>query len=149
LITVEELQEIRRIWVIEKHELEDNLPRIYQDATGEPYPAGCLDDNHVLGSEEMVELRRICADDEMHYELTRELLSIERQQRSQIRRAGLFERLEKAISRHFYDDREEAITTARERTAVRREIENGINFTSTESKSPEQASSESLPGLNV
>ena len=47
LISMEELQEIRRIWVIDKHELEDSLPRIYQEATGIPYPGGPLDDDMV------------------------------------------------------------------------------------------------------
>ena len=41
LITMEELHEIRRIWVFEKHEIEDALPRIYQegDGSGLPRPA--------------------------------------------------------------------------------------------------------------
>ena len=37
LITLDELQEIRRIWVVDKHEVEDSLPGIYEAATGEPY----------------------------------------------------------------------------------------------------------------
>jgi DNA sulfur modification protein DndC len=147
LITLDELQEIRRIWVVDKHELEDNLPRIYCEATGEPYPGGRLDDNHVLGADEMSELRKLCADDDMHYELTRELLSIERQQRSQARRAGLFERLEKAISRNFYDSRDEAISTARERGTALREIEN--RDAATIAETPTEDDTESLPGLDV
>jgi DNA sulfur modification protein DndC len=38
LISLEELQEIRRIWVVDKHELEDSLPLIYRETTGEKYP---------------------------------------------------------------------------------------------------------------
>ena len=49
LITVEELEAIRRIWVVEKHEIEDALPRIYEKAAGEPYPGRHLDDNATLG----------------------------------------------------------------------------------------------------
>ena len=49
LIGLEEPQEIRRIWVMDKHELEDSLPRIYQESTGETYPGRPLDDNLVLG----------------------------------------------------------------------------------------------------
>ncbi|MGX1117991.1 DNA sulfur modification protein DndC [Streptomyces ambofaciens] len=40
LITLDELHEIRRIWVFDKHEVEDSLPQIYQEATGEPFPGG-------------------------------------------------------------------------------------------------------------
>lgn len=113
LITLDEMQEIRRIWVMDKHELEDLLPRLYQEATGEPYPGRPLDDNLVLGVAEMDELAELCASDRMLYELTRELLSLTMQQRSSGRRAKLNEKLEKALSRHFYDDREDALARAR------------------------------------
>jgi DNA sulfur modification protein DndC len=112
LITLDELQEIRRIWVMDKHELEDSLPRIYQEATGEPYPGRPLDDNLVLGEAEMHELASLCEGDRLHYELTRELLSLTLQQRSSGRRAKLNEKIEKALSRHFYDDREDALARA-------------------------------------
>lgn len=112
LISIEELQEIRRIWVMDKHELEDTLPRIYLEATGEPYPGRPLDDNLVLGESEMRELTNLCEGDRLHYELTRELLSLTLQQRSSGRRAKLNEKLEKAFARHFYDDKEDALARA-------------------------------------
>lgn len=43
LIPLEELQEIRRIWVEEKGEIEDLLPGIYEQAVGTPYPGSELD----------------------------------------------------------------------------------------------------------
>lgn len=119
LITLEELQEIRRIWVMDKHEIEDVLPQIYRDCAGEDFPGRKLDDNLVLGLEEMTELRDLCGEDTLHYELTRELLSVQRQQRSNVRRAGLFEQLEKSITRHYYDDKDDAVDLARRRTAAR------------------------------
>ncbi len=112
LITLDELQEIRRIWVVDKHELEDTLPRIYHECTGEMYPVRPLDDNLVLGETEMKELAELCGNDRLHYELTRELLSLTGQQRSLGRRAGLFEQLEKTFKRHFYDDMEDALNRA-------------------------------------
>lgn len=112
LITLEELQEIRRIWVMDKHELEDSLPRIYRESTGEEYPGRPLDDNLVLGEQDMKELKELCDDDRLHYELTRELLSLTLQQRTSARRAGLYEQLEKAFTRNFYDDREDALARA-------------------------------------
>jgi DNA sulfur modification protein DndC len=125
LITLAELQEIRRIWVVEKHEMEDILPRIYAEATGEPYPGPRLDDNLVLGEKEMQLLREVCGEDRLQFELARELLSVERQQRMQARRAGLFERLEKSISRHYYDSREDAIDMARRHQAARELADQG------------------------
>ena len=60
LITQQELEKIRQIWVVEKHEIEDRLPVIYQEATGSPYPSGRLDDNLVLGRDEVKLLRELC-----------------------------------------------------------------------------------------
>lgn len=121
LIPVEELQEIRRIWVMDKHELEDSLPGIYEQATGEPYPGGALDDNLSLGAEEMAELREICGEDRLHYELTRELISITRKERNSARRANLGKRIEQAFKRHYFDNEAEAIEQARQKAQARQE----------------------------
>jgi DNA sulfur modification protein DndC len=43
LIGLDELQEIRRIWVADKGEIEDLLPGIYEEAIGAPYPGKELD----------------------------------------------------------------------------------------------------------
>jgi DNA sulfur modification protein DndC len=119
LITLEELQEVRRIWVVDKHELEDTLPSIYEEATGEPYPGAVLDDDLVLGAAEMTHLKEICEEDRLHYELSRELLSLTRQQRSSARRAGLFDKFEKTFSKHFYEDEADALGRARQIAAER------------------------------
>jgi DNA sulfur modification protein DndC len=112
LISLDELAEIRRIWVVDKHELEDSLPRIYEEATGEKLPGESMDEDVVLRAAEMNHLRQLCGDDRLHYELTRELLSLTRQQRNAARRSGLFEQLEKSFSKHFYDNAEDAIARA-------------------------------------
>jgi DNA sulfur modification protein DndC len=122
LITLEELQEIRRIWVMEKHEIEDTLPQIYHESTGATYPGRRLDDNLVLGQKEMDVLKSLCGDDDLHYELTRELLSIERQQRANARRAGLFDQLDKSFRRHFYDSKDDAVEAARRHAFAREQV---------------------------
>ena len=122
LIGLEELQEIRRIWVIDKHELEDDLPHLYREATGDEYPGRPLDDNLMLGKTEMDELRAICGTDRLRYELTRDLLSITRQQRNSARRAGLNQRIEQTLKRCFYDDREDAIERARQHADQRKSL---------------------------
>ena len=115
LITLEELEEIRRIWVVEKHEIEDSLPGVYHETTGEPYPGGRIDDNLVMGAPEMEILRELCGEDELHFQLTRELLSVEKRYKSMLRRAGLFKAMEQAFYRNFYDDEEDAVVRARQR----------------------------------
>lgn len=53
LITPEELSEIRRIWLEEKHEFDDTLPHIYRKATGEVFrDSRPRTDNSLLGSDE-------------------------------------------------------------------------------------------------
>lgn len=124
LITLEELQEIRRIWVVDKHELEDSLPRIYREATGTNYPGRQLDDNLVMGEDEMNILAELCGDERFHYELCRELLSVTLQQRSTSRRSKHHEKLEKVFSRHFYDNREDAISRAQLMADQKRHVSN-------------------------
>lgn len=136
LITMEELREIRRIWVADKHEVEDLLPRIYEEETGEAYPGESLDDDMVLGAAEMSELKELCGEDRLHYELTRELLSTTRQQQSSARRAGLYQQLEKTFKKHFYDDEADAVNRANQVAAERKRRENEIRHMSIVAEDP-------------
>jgi len=115
LVTLDELQEIRRIWVVDKHEIEDSLPRIYNDVTGEPYPGVTLNEHQAFSPDDVALLRDICGGDNLHFEMTRELLDLEQQHRTMLRRAGLLDALEDAIRRSFFDDEEDATAHARAR----------------------------------
>lgn len=112
LISLEELQEIRRIWVIDKHEIEDALPSIYSKALGKEYPARHLSDALTNLDIEMEELRRLCGDDRLHYELARELISLTSQQQATSKRADMFSQLERVFGKHFFDSEEDAIARA-------------------------------------
>ena len=115
LISGAELQEIRRIWVLDKHELEDSLPSIYEEATGAPYTGADVVNHHAFGQGEMRILREICGGDELHFQLVRELLDIEASFRTHSKRRGLFDALESAFKRNAYTGIEDATTRARER----------------------------------
>ena len=119
LITLGELQEIRRIWVLEKHEFEDTLPRIYQEETGDAYPGAKLDDSMELHAADLALLRETCGEDALHYELTRELLGITRQHRNEQKRAGHYDRMEKAFGKHYYEGAGDALGLARQKAALR------------------------------
>ena len=140
LITLAELEAIRRIWVVEKHEIEDSLPRIYKESTGEPYPAPRLDDNAVLGPDEVRLLRELCSDDHLHFELVRELLSTEKRHKNMLRRAGIFDAIERAFKRSFFASEDDAVGRARERrdalTAAREAVFGPDIVTSQESGQP-------------
>jgi len=112
LVTSEELAEIRRIWVSEKHETEDLLPVIYEEIVGEPYENGATTEHPVLGREALDLLSDICGDDALHYELTRNLLDIENVFRNRVRRRGLFTELQKAIGKCFFTDEDDALELA-------------------------------------
>ena len=68
-----------------------------------------------MGATEMELLRDICESDELHFQLVRELLSVEKRHKSMLRRAGLFDALEASFYRNFYDNEEDAIERARTR----------------------------------
>lgn len=118
LITVAELEEIRRIWVVDKHEFDDVLPRIYERAVGAPYPGKPLDEHMPLGPDMIASLADVAGGDRLHFELVRDLLDIEQRHRAQVRRAGLFDSLEKALRRGFFDDEADATQRAQRRKAA-------------------------------
>ena len=115
LVTMAELEEIRRLWVVEKHEFEDRLPTIYQEATGEWYPGKTLDEHLPLGADVVDVLRELTGGDRLHFEMVRDLLDIEQRHKLRARRAGLFDELERALRRGFYEDEADATNRAQTR----------------------------------
>ncbi|MEA5497017.1 DNA phosphorothioation system sulfurtransferase DndC [Limnoraphis robusta Tam1] len=112
LIQPEELSEIRRIWLEEKHEFDDSLPRIYKEVTGETFIDTYRgNETSLLGSDEWTTLEDICGEDAMHLELMAKLLDTERQYYTKARRVGLFEDLEKCFETSSRT-KEEAIANA-------------------------------------
>ena len=111
LIQPDELEEIRRIWVMDKHEIEDHLPRIYEDVLGEKYEGTPLTDTSVL-TDDALKLLRQTADSDMAYEMIRNLLDIEFRYRSQARRRNLFKEMERAVESCFYESEEDAFARA-------------------------------------
>jgi DNA sulfur modification protein DndC len=110
LISMEELHAIRRIWVVEKNEIEDLLPSIYQEARGKPFPGEAMG---VPGfdAETLALLRETAGED---YALVRDLLAVEHRYRQMERRAGLYPALEKVLRRHYFRSEEEALAADQE-----------------------------------
>ncbi|MBD1930200.1 DNA phosphorothioation system sulfurtransferase DndC [Trichocoleus sp. FACHB-90] len=123
LITIEEMSEIRRIWLEEKHEFDDSLPRIYEQVTGEPFqdprPGA---DSSLLGGDEWAVLEEICDGDKMHLELMAKLLDTERQYRKKSRRVGIYDTLEKCFETSSRSP-EEAIKNAH----LKRDLKTAVN----------------------
>lgn len=121
LLSDEDMEAIRRIWVMEKHEIEDALPGLYQEVMGKPYPGIKLTEGQSFGAEEMLLLKRACelyvkknpeseVDPVLLYRETRELLHIEHQNKTMIRRSKLYDRLERAIEKYSFANETEALT---------------------------------------
>lgn len=128
LITLEDLEEIRRIWVMDKHEIEDLLPGIYEKTRNEPYPGKRIEEGQLFKAEDMKLLKEICndqvADEEgLHYELIRDLLHIEHQNRTMVRRSKLFDTLDKTMERCAFKTEKEALEYAKTRQETRENID--------------------------
>ena len=123
LITPEELSEIRRIWLEQKHEFDDSLPRIYEEVTGEPFedsrPAA---ERKLLGSDEWTVIEEICSEDKMHLELMAKLLDTERQYYTKPRRTGIYADLDKCFETSSRS-KEEAIGNAHYQRNLKKAVE--------------------------
>jgi DNA sulfur modification protein DndC len=113
LISTDELHEIRRIWLYEKREFDDSLPRIYEEVTGENFPKRESDDN-LLRLEDWTILRDVCGEDEEFFELQVGLLDIEREFRGMTRRVGIYEALEDRLRASQYGSEHKAIAIRQE-----------------------------------
>lgn len=129
LISTQELSEIRRIWLEEKHEFDDALPRVYKEVMKtefiDPRPnAG----DQTLGLDEWQILEEVCAelyqDDPMHFELMRQLLDTERQFQTMARRVGVLEALEDCFDASSRNETE-AIALANQKRQIKEAVDEG------------------------
>ena len=122
LITMPELLEIRNLWLYEKHEFDDSLPKIYGEVTGNAFPLPPADDQ-LLRGEDWQLLSEIVGDDPVLFELQTRLLDIERQHRGMYRRAGIYDALEDRLKSAQFGTQEEALETRREEERRRYDAE--------------------------
>jgi DNA sulfur modification protein DndC len=125
LVSMAELQEIRRIWLYEKHEFDDSLPAIYQEVTGQSFPAPVADDR-LLGSDDWEVLREVCGEDEELFQLQAGLLDIQREFRGMSRRAGIYEALEDRLRANQYGSEEEALAIRQGKERRREEADEKV-----------------------
>lgn len=129
LISQEELSEIRRIWLEEKHEFDDSLPSIYEEVTGEPFQDIAIASNRLLGTDEWKILEDLCKDDAnhldaMHLELMAKLLDTERQYHNMARRVGIYDKLEKCFDTSSRSQ-EDAIQNAHQKLDLKNAASDG------------------------
>ena len=131
LLSREDLEEIRRIWIVDKHEIEDLLPSIYENVKGTPYHGNERIDSQPFNSSDLNTLKEICEQvdtkqgSELFY-LIRNLLHIEHGHRTLVRRSQLFNEINKMLNSYAFKNPEHALAFARDRQSSKERIDNQI-----------------------
>lgn len=126
LIHIEELRAIRRIWVFDKHEFDDSLPRIYENATGIPFSDPEWIRNESFGSSEWETLKQVCndafRDEELAFEMMYSLIDIENRATGINNRKSILDDLESVIHKTFYKNEEDALAFYRDNLTRSKEL---------------------------
>lgn len=135
ILSPEEVEEIRRIWVIEKREFEDSVPEIFLKATGQEYPNPELDETTPFRPEDVRLLREVCMSmaidapqsgpldsKQILFGVLRDQLGVQHSYRGAIRRVGLHGDLEDILESHSFENEDEALDFALQRKAGGNEL---------------------------
>ena len=112
LIRIEELREIRRIWVNNKHEFDDSLPVIYERVLGKKFEDPEWINNDNFGKTEWEVLKQVCEetfpDETLAFEMMYSLIDIENKANGISKRKNIINELDKEIGKTFYKDEADA-----------------------------------------
>ena len=118
LISRKELEAIRHLWVEKKHEIEDLVPKIYQQVEGKPY-SDVVEEPPAMDDDSLRILADVAGGDQLHYETIRNLIDVESRFRKggvSIARRGLFKELQSVIESGYFRDRADALAWAQSRS---------------------------------
>ncbi len=132
IISVEELREIRRIWVKEKHEFEDSLPGIYEKVFGKPFDDPDWMESELFKKDEWDILKEVCSseefkDEKLLFEMLAEMIDIENHAAGIDQRKGVNDSLSRSISTHFYKDETDATEYYRNQMERKKEYGGSYN----------------------
>lgn len=106
IITLDELKEIRKIWVMEKHEWCDTLPSIYKQVTGQDFIDPTFKINNKLNKKEFDLLGQTCynnfKDEKLLFEMLYKLIDIQYNKEE-------VNELINCIKKTFYKDEQDAL----------------------------------------
>lgn len=126
LITLEELRNIRRIWVHEKHEFDDSLPGIYETVMEKEFDDPEWIPNESFGKNEWDILNEVVSslypDEELAFELMYTLLDTEKKSNSLNTRKGVLNELEQCIKHTFYKNEADATNYYIEQTKRKKDL---------------------------
>jgi DNA sulfur modification protein DndC len=123
LISVDELDEIRRIWVEEKGEIEDHVPRIYTEVFGVTYPGKELEQSP-LDAGDLAILEGVASEVDPEaaqelYKLTRSLLAVQFQSMETHKRSKHLDQLEEVLRHYAFRNESEALEFALTGTSIK------------------------------
>jgi DNA sulfur modification protein DndC len=136
LISDEELCEVRRIWVTEKFEFDDALPRIYEEAMGTPFPFADRLTPGPFGKEEWDILTELSAGNPVLLDLQASLIGTELQAGAHGRKV-VIQDLEDQIRRCYYESEDDAVAYKLRQAEVRSSAGSQIELWSGESEEVE------------
>jgi DNA sulfur modification protein DndC len=103
LIHPEELHEIRRIWLTERGDWEDSVPKIYFDTSGKTLD-WVRDDTGTFGSKELTLLHEVCAKYDVPQAFIQKLLDAELQTQGMNKRSSIFKRIDHILAEEWRDE---------------------------------------------
>lgn len=131
LISLQELREIRRIWVFLKHEFDDSLPSIYKDVMGKEFSDPEWITSETFGKEEWDILKNVCEDlypqEQLVFEMMYSLIDTENRANSLNQRKGILNKLEDSITHSFYADEEDATNYYQDRIKRKKDLDGKYN----------------------
>jgi DNA sulfur modification protein DndC len=100
LITMAELEEIRRIWRMECADWEDTLPKIWEREVGQPY-AWLQDDSAMATAEEAELLTKIAARHNVEPKMLSDLIDLEKRNSGLHRRSAIYNEIDSILKRDW------------------------------------------------
>lgn len=130
LIRIPELQAIRRIWVNDKHEFEDSLPKIYEKVVGKEFEDPEWIHYENFEAEEWNILKEVCEemfpDEELAFEMMYSLVDVENKSSGVNQRKGILDSVNSIIGKTCYKNEEDA--TQYYTNMMQRKKENGGKY---------------------
>lgn len=100
VIRPEELHAIRKLWMTEKGDWEDSLPKIYREVMGEDLD-WVQDDAGSFSASENALLGKICNEHQIPMQLVVKLLDVERQIQGMTRRSSAYARIDAVLQEEW------------------------------------------------
>lgn len=105
LITLDELNIIRRIWINEDSDWKDSLPKLYKDVFGEEFP-GIRNDSSYFNTDDLSHLENVCKQENVAIELVSKLIDLENQMSGLTKRSGIIQKIDKLFNQDWRSEEE-------------------------------------------